>query len=199
MDRAVERIEAAMDQGERILVYGDYDVDGTTAVALMSSFLMETYPQVATYIPDRYREGYGPSFQGIDFALDNEVTLIIALDCGIKALDQNAHAKKNGVDVIVCDHHLPGGGLPPAVAILDPKREDCGYPYKELCGCGVGFKLIQALGQKQGRDIKELIPYLDLVATAIGADVVPLTGENRVLAYFGLKVINSQPRTGIKA
>ena len=199
MDRAVARIEAAMEQGENILVYGDYDVDGTTAVALMSSFLLETYPQVATYIPDRYLEGYGLSFQGIDFSLDNDVTLIIALDCGIKALEQIARAKEHGVDVIVCDHHLPGRELPPAIAILDPKREDCGYPYKELCGCGVGFKLIQALGERWGRDLKDMIPYLDLVATAIGADVVPLTGENRVLAHFGLRVINSSPRHGLAA
>jgi len=199
MDRAVERIETAIKRGEKILVYGDYDVDGTTAVALMSSFLMEAYPQVDTYIPDRYKEGYGLSFKGIEYALDNDMTLIIALDCGVKALEQIAHAKEKGVDVIVCDHHLPGGQLPAAVAILDPKREDCGYPYKELCGCGVGFKLIQALGQRRGRDIKDLIPYLDLVATAIGADVVPLTGENRVLAHFGLRVINSRPRMGLKA
>lgn len=199
MDRAVARIELAMHRGERILVYGDYDVDGTTAVALMSSFLMETHPEVATYIPDRYREGYGLSFQGIDYALDNDMTLIIALDCGIKASEQIVHAKEHGIDVIVCDHHLPGEELPPAVAILDPKRADCDYPYKELCGCGVGFKLIQALGQKWGKPITGLVPYLDLVATAIGADVVPLTGENRVLAHYGLQVINRSPRTGIKA
>lgn len=200
MDRAVERIERALAQGERILVYGDYDVDGTTSVALLSSFLKETHPLlVDTYIPDRYLEGYGLSFRGVDYALDNGMTLIIALDCGIKALEQIAHAKAQGVDVIVCDHHIPGGELPQAVAILDPKREDCDYPYKELCGCGVGFKLIQALGSKRGRTVEELLPYLDLVATAIGADVVPLSGENRVLAHFGLKVINSAPRTGIRA
>jgi len=199
MDLAVERIERAMAQGENILVYGDYDVDGTTAVALLSSFLRETHPQVATYIPDRYREGYGLSYQGIDFALDNDMGLIIALDCGIKALEPIAYAKKKGVDVIVCDHHRPGGQLPAAVAILDPKREDCGYPYKELCGCGVGFKLIQALGGRRGMQPLELVPYLDLVATAIGADVVPLTGENRVLAHYGLKVINTRPRLGLKA
>ena len=199
MDRAVERIETAMEKGEKILVYGDYDVDGTTAVALMSSFLMETHQLVATYIPDRYKEGYGLSYQGIEYALDNEMTLIIALDCGVKAVEQIAHARAKGVDVIVCDHHFPGHELPPAIAILDPKREDCGYPYKELCGCGVGFKLIQALGARRGGDIKDLVPYLDLVATAIGADVVPLTGENRVLAHFGLRALNSRPRMGLKA
>src|SRR5690554_6062763 len=168
MDRAVERIERALGQQERILVYGDYDVDGTTSVALVSSFLKETHPSlVDTYIPDRYLEGYGLSFQGVEYALDNDISLVIALDCGIKALVQIAYAKEKGVDVIVCDHHIPGGELPPAVAILDPKREDCDYPYKELCGCGVGFKLIQALAGKRGGKVEELLPYLDLVATAI--------------------------------
>jgi len=199
MDKAVQRIEQAMSKGENILVYGDYDVDGTTSVALMSSFLMETYPNVATYIPDRYLEGYGISFQGIDFAADNDVCLMIALDCGIKAIDQIKYAKEKGIDVIVCDHHRPGQQLPEAVAVLDPKQEDCEYPYKELCGCGVGFKLIQALASKQGKTIKDLMPYLDLVATAIAADIVPITGENRVLAHYGLQVINEHPRTGIKA
>lgn len=199
MDRAVERIERAIREGERILVYGDYDVDGTTAVALVSSYLMESHPLVDTYIPDRYLEGYGLSIKGIDYARDNDISLVIALDCGIKALEQIAHAARHGVDVIVCDHHRPGSELPGAVAVLDPKREDCGYPYKELCGCGVGFKLIQALASRLGRNAEELLPYLDLVATAIGADVVPLTGENRVLAHFGLKVINSKPRIGIGA
>ncbi|MFN3138411.1 MAG: single-stranded-DNA-specific exonuclease RecJ [Allomuricauda sp.] len=199
MDKAVQRIEQAMSKGENILVYGDYDVDGTTSVALMSSFLMESYPNVATYIPDRYLEGYGISFQGIDFAVDNDVCLMIALDCGIKAIDQIKYAKEKGIDVIVCDHHRPGQQLPEAVAVLDPKQEDCEYPYKELCGCGVGFKLIQALASKQGKTIKDLMPYLDLVATAIAADIVPITGENRVLAHYGLQVINEYPRTGIKA
>lgn len=199
MDKAVERIQQAMANKENILVYGDYDVDGTTSVALMSSFLMETYPNVATYIPDRYLEGYGISFQGIDFAGDNDISLIIALDCGIKAIDQIKYAKEKGIDVIVCDHHRPGEILPDAVAILDPKQKDCEYPYKELCGCGVGFKLIQALGSKQGKTIDDLLLYLDLVATAIAADIVPITGENRVLAYYGLLVINENPRTGIKA
>lgn len=199
MHKAVERIGQAMTNHENILVYGDYDVDGTTSVALMSSYLMETYPQVATYIPDRYLEGYGISFQGIDFAADNDISLIIALDCGIKAIDQIKYAKAKGIEVIVCDHHRPGNILPDAVAILDPKQKDCEYPYKELCGCGVGFKLIQALASKRGKTIDDLILYLDLVATAIAADIVPITGENRALAYYGLMVINENPRTGIKA
>src|SRR5690606_2658452 len=181
------------------LVYGDYDVDGTTSVALLSSFLKSYYSNVSTYIPDRYDEGYGVSFKGIDYAHDNDFKLIIALDCGIKAIDKVAYASEKNIDFIICDHHRPGKELPIAVAVLDPKREDCNYPYKELCGCGVGFKLIQALAGKQGIQIADLIPYLDLVATAIGADIVPITGENRILAYFGLKVINSNPRTGFKA
>lgn len=199
MQKAVERIEQAFANGENILVYGDYDVDGTTSVALISSYLQETYPNVATYIPDRYAEGYGISFKGIDFAADNDIGLMIALDCGIKAIEQIAYAKDKGIDVIVCDHHRPGKDLPEAVAILDPKQEDCAYPYKELCGCGVGFKLIQALADQQGKTIDDILPYLDLVATAIAADIVPITGENRVLAYYGLMVINENPRTGIKA
>ena len=199
MHKAVERIEQAIANDENIMVYGDYDVDGTTSVALMSSYLMETYPNVATYIPDRYSEGYGISFQGIDFAADNDISLMIALDCGIKAIGQIKYAKEKGIDVIVCDHHRPGEILPDAVAILDPKQKDCEYPYKELCGCGVGFKLIQALASKRGKTIDDLILYLDLVATAIAADIVPITGENRALAYYGLMVINENPRTGIKA
>ena len=199
MDKAVQRIEMAIANQENILVFGDYDVDGTTSVALVSSFLKENYPNVATYIPDRYAEGYGISLQGIDFAADNDISLIIALDCGVKALEQVKYAKEKAIDFIVCDHHRPGDKLPEAVAILDPKREDCLYPYKELCGCGVGFKLIQALASKQGMGLETLTNYLDLVATAIAADIVPITGENRVLTYFGLQVINSYPRTGIKA
>lgn len=199
MDKAVERIEKAITNGENILVYGDYDVDGTSAVALMSSFLLSVYTNVSTYIPDRYDEGYGVSYQGIDFAHDNSVSLIIALDCGIKAVDKVAYAREKGIDFIICDHHLPGETIPDAVAVLDPKRNDCLYPYKELCGCGVGFKLIQALGEQMGYTTEDLIPYLDLVATAIGADIVPITGENRVLAYFGLQVINSDPRAGFRA
>ncbi|MDP2525919.1 single-stranded-DNA-specific exonuclease RecJ [Maribacter dokdonensis] len=199
MDIAVERIEEAIANGENILVYGDYDVDGTTAVALMSSYLLSYYPNVATYIPDRYDEGYGVSFKGIDFAEDNDFTLIVALDCGVKAIDKVAYAKEKGIDFIICDHHRPGTILPSAVAVLDPKREDCSYPYDELCGCGVGFKLIQALGSRRGEAIDDVIYYLDLVATAIGADIVPITGENRILAYYGLQVINQQPRIGFKA
>ena len=199
MDIAVERIEEAIANGENILVYGDYDVDGTTAVALMSSYLLSYYPNVATYVPDRYDEGYGVSFKGIDFAEDNDFTLIVALDCGVKAIDKVAYAKEKGIDFIICDHHRPGTILPSAVAVLDPKREDCSYPYDELCGCGVGFKLIQALGSRKGETIDDVIYYLDLVATAIGADIVPITGENRILAYYGLQVINQQPRIGFKA
>jgi single-stranded-DNA-specific exonuclease len=199
MDKAVARIELAIENHENILVFGDYDVDGTTAVSLVSSYLKSHYPNIATYIPDRYDEGYGISFKGIDFADDNGFSLIIALDCGIKSIDHIAYAKEKNIDFIICDHHRPGNILPDAVAILDPKREDCYYPYDELCGCGVGFKVIQALGQQRGETIDDLVEYLDLVATAIAADIVPITGENRVLAYFGLQVINSDPRPGIKA
>ncbi|AXG68819.1 single-stranded-DNA-specific exonuclease RecJ [Kordia sp. SMS9] len=199
MDVAVARIDNAIADGENILIYGDYDVDGTTSVALVSSYLKTIYPNIATYIPDRYEEGYGVSFMGIDFASDNDISLIITLDCGIKAIEKVAYATEKGIDMIICDHHRPGTELPKAVAILDPKREDCQYPYDELCGCGVGFKLIQAIGSKRGQTITDLFPYLDLVATAIAADIVPLTGENRTLAYFGMQVINSAPRAGIKA
>ncbi|MFZ0599243.1 MAG: single-stranded-DNA-specific exonuclease RecJ [Flavobacterium sp.] len=199
MDKAVARIEMAIENQENIMVFGDYDVDGTTAVSLVSSYLKSHYPNIATYIPDRYAEGYGISFKGIDFADDNGISLIIALDCGIKSIDHIAYAKEKNIDFIICDHHRPGEFLPDAVAVLDPKREDCHYPYDELCGCGVGFKLIQALGTNREETIEDLIPYLDLVATAIAADIVPITGENRVLAYFGLQVINSDPRPGIKA
>jgi single-stranded-DNA-specific exonuclease len=199
MDLAVARIEKAISSEENILVYGDYDVDGTTSVALMSSFLRSYSPFVATYIPDRYDEGYGVSYKGIDFAADNDISLIIALDCGIKAVEKVAYAKEKGIDFIICDHHRPGSEIPAAVAVLDPKREDCEYPYKELCGCGVGFKLIQALAAKRNLKLENLLPYLDLVATAIGADIVPITGENRILAYHGLHVINVAPRMGFKA
>ena len=199
MDKAVVRIENAIQNGENILVFGDYDVDGTTSVALLSSYLKSYYPNVSTYIPDRYEEGYGVSYKGIDFADDNEFSLIIALDCGIKAIDKVAYASGKNIDFIICDHHRPGKEIPKAVAVLDPKREDCDYPYDELCGCGVGFKLVQALAGRRGLGIDDLILYLDLVATAIAADIVPMTGENRILAYYGLKVINSNPRIGIKA
>jgi len=199
MDKAVIRIEKAIENQERILVFGDYDVDGTTAVSLVSSYLKSFYPNIDTYIPDRYAEGYGISFKGIDYAEDNEISLIIALDCGIKSIDHIAYANAKNIDFVICDHHRPGNSLPEAVAILDPKRLDCDYPYDELCGCGIGFKLIQALGQNRNQTIEDLIPYLDLVATAIGADIVPITGENRILAKFGLDVINSNPRPGFKA
>lgn len=199
MDKAVSRIELAIKNNENILVFGDYDVDGTTAVSLVSAYLKTHYSNVATYIPDRYDEGYGISFKGIDYADDNEFSLIIALDCGIKSIDHVAYAKERKIDFIICDHHRPGEFLPDAVAVLDPKRSDCTYPYDELCGCGIGFKLIQALGKNNGETIEDVVPYLDLVATAIAADIVPMTGENRVLAHFGLQVINSDPRPGIKA
>ncbi|OSY87182.1 recombinase RecJ [Tenacibaculum holothuriorum] len=199
MELAVKRIETAITNNENILVYGDYDVDGTTAVSLMASYLRTIHPNIATYIPDRYDEGYGVSYKGIDFAHDNDFTLIIALDCGIKAIEKVAYAKEKGVDFIICDHHKPGKEIPKAVAILNPKRVDCDYPYKELCGCGVGFKLIQSLGLKYNQTIEDLAEYLDLVATAIAADIVPITGENRILTYYGLEVINSNPRNGIKA
>src|SRR5690554_3826494 len=199
MDQAVARIELALSHNENILVFGDYDVDGTSSVALMSTYLKTRTEQIATYIPDRYDEGYGVSIKGIDFAHDNDFTLIIALDCGVKAIDKVAYAKEKGIDFIICDHHRPGKELPDAIAVLDPKRDDCNYPFKELCGCGVGFKLIQALASREGQAVDVLIEYLDLVATAIGADIVPIVGENRVLAYFGLQVINTNPRPGIKA
>ena len=199
MDKAVDRIEVALKNNEQILVYGDYDVDGTSSVALMASYLETKSTQISTYIPDRYAEGYGVSYKGIDFASDNDFSLIIALDCGVKAIEKVAYAKKKGIDFIICDHHRPGKNLPPAVAILDPKRPDCAYPFKELCGCGVGFKLIQALASKDGTSVESLVEYLDLVATAIGADIVPIVGENRALAYFGLQIINTNPRPGFKA
>ncbi|MBC2843969.1 single-stranded-DNA-specific exonuclease RecJ [Winogradskyella flava] len=199
MDKAVQRIEKAIASGENILVYGDYDVDGTTSVALMSSYLKKRIDTVATYIPDRYDEGYGISYKGIDFAHDNDFSLIIALDCGVKAIDKVAYAKDKGIEFIICDHHRPGDNIPDAVAVLDPKRDDCEYPFKELCGCGVGFKLITALASKQGQAVEDLVEYLDLVATAIGADIVPIVGENRALAYIGLHVINTDPRPGMKA
>ena len=199
MEKAVLRIENAIENEENILIYGDYDVDGTTSVSLVYSYLKTFYPKVATYIPDRYNEGYGISYQGIDFADDNDFSLIIALDCGIKAVEKVAYATEKGIDFIICDHHKPGDEIPDAIAVLNPKRVDCEYPYKELCGCGVGFKLIQALASNRNQNINDLLPYLDLVATAIAADIVPMTGENRILTYYGLQVINANPRNGIKA
>ncbi|MEN8703364.1 MAG: single-stranded-DNA-specific exonuclease RecJ [Polaribacter sp.] len=199
MDLAVARIDKAIASQENILVFGDYDVDGTTAVSLVASYLRTLTPNIATYIPDRYAEGYGVSYAGIDFAEDNDFSLIIALDCGIKAIEKVAYANEKQIDFIICDHHKPGAEIPNAVAVLNAKREDCSYPFDELCGCGVGFKLIQALGISRNQTIEEFVPYLDLVATAIAADIVPMNGENRVLAYYGLQVINENPRNGIKA
>jgi len=199
MDKAVNRIETAILNRENILIFGDYDVDGTTAVSLVSSYLKTLSPNVATYIPDRYAEGYGISYLGIDYADDNGCSLIIALDCGIKSIDHVNYAKTKNIDFIICDHHRPGDEIPDAVAVLDPKQNDCNYPYDELCGCGIGFKLIQALGMNRGQNTEDLTGYLDLVATAIAADIVPMTGENRILAKFGLEVINVSPRPGIKA
>ena len=199
MDRAVSRIEKAITDNENILIYGDYDVDGTTSVSLVSSYLKTITNHIATYIPDRYDEGYGISYQGIDFASDNNFSLIIALDCGIKAIEKVSYASQKNVDFIICDHHKPGDEIPNAFAVLNPKRVDCTYPYKELCGCGVGFKLVHALASRRGQTIEDIQQYLDLVATAIAADIVPITGENRILTYYGLEVINSNPRNGIKA
>ena len=201
MDKAVDRILSAIEKNEKVLVFGDYDVDGTTSVACMFRFLQKiSQPQnIDFYIPHRYREGYGVSKMGIDFAKGNNFSLIISLDCGIKSIDLISYAKNLGLDFIVCDHHLPDEELPPAIAILNPKQKDCKYPYKELCGCGVGFKLITALSQKLDLPQEEYIKYLDLVATAIAADIVPITGENRVLAFYGLKKINEDPNAGIKA
>mgnify|MGYP000624867595 CR=1 FL=1 len=199
MDRAVSRIEKAITDNENILIYGDYDVDGTTSVSLVSSYLKTITNHIATYIPDRYDEGYGISYQGIDFASDNNFSLIIALDCGIKAIEKVSYASQKNVDFIICDHHKPGDEIPNAFAVLNPKRVDCTYPYKELCGCGVGFKLVHALASRRGQTIEDIQQYLDLVATAIAADIVPITGENRILTYYGLEVINTNPRNGIKA
>ena len=193
MDRAVERLNDAILNNEKILLFGDYDVDGTTAVALMYSYLIKKYPAIDFYIPDRYSEGYGVSFKGIDHASDNNFKLIISLDCGIKSNDKVAYAKEKNIDFIVCDHHTPGDELPDGI-ILDPKRKDCTYPYKELSGCGVGFKLLQGLIQKNGWNEEELFEYLDLLAISIGADIVPITGENRILCYYGLKKLNESPR-----
>jgi single-stranded-DNA-specific exonuclease len=199
MDKAVERIENAMANKEHILVYGDYDVDGTTAVSLVYTFLKTLSGNVGHYIPDRYLEGYGISTQGIDFAKENGYTLIIALDCGIKSNEKIAYANSLGVDFIICDHHRPGLELPAAYAVLDPKRNDCDYPYKELSGCGVGFKLVQAFAQKNFIPFNQIEQYLDLVAISIAADIVPITGENRILAFYGLQRLNREPRPGVKA
>lgn len=198
MNIAVERISTAIKKNEKILVYGDYDVDGTTAVAMMYSFLKEQYSNVEYYIPDRYKEGYGVSYQGIDFGYQNNCKVLITLDCGIKAVEKVRYARTKGLDVIICDHHYPGDEIPKATAVLDPKQPSCSYPYKELSGCGVGFKLIHAFARVHGIPFSKIAHYLDLVAVSIASDIVPLTGENRVLAYYGLKQLNESPRTGLK-
>ena len=198
MNIAVDRISTAVKKNEKILVYGDYDVDGTTAVALMYSFLKDQYSNVDYYIPDRYKEGYGVSFQGLDYAFQTNCKLVITLDCGIKAVEKVKYARTKGLDVIICDHHYPGDEIPKALAVLDPKQPLCNYPYKELSGCGVGFKLIHAYSRVHGIPFSSIFNYLDLVAVSIASDIVPITGENRVLAYFGLKQLNESPRTGLK-
>lgn len=198
MDKAVRRILAAINKKEKILVYGDYDVDGTTAVALMYTFLKKFHKYIDFYIPDRYSEGYGISYQSIDFAKEKNFKLIIALDCGIKAVDKIDYANTKGIDFIICDHHRPGEFLPKAYAVLDPKRLDCEYPYKDLSGCGVGFKLAQAFINQRNLSFEELTPFLDLLAISICADIVPITDENRVLTKFGLELLNAHPRIGIK-
>lgn len=199
MDKAVERLHQALTQNENILIYGDYDVDGTTAVAVMYRFLSPLTSRLDYYIPDRYNEGYGVSTQGIDYAAEQGCTLIITLDCGIKAVEKVAYAKSKGVDVIVCDHHTPGDELPAAVAVLNMKRDDCPYPYKDLSGCGVGFKLAQAYTQQYGLPFDNLVPLLQLLAMSIASDIVPITGENRILAHYGIKQINQAPFAGISA
>lgn len=199
MGEAVERIDRAMRKKEKILIYGDYDVDGTTAVSLVYSFFKELYFHVAYYVPDRYAEGYGVSYQGIEWARKHGYSLIIALDCGIKAAEKIAHANTLGIDFIICDHHRPSDVLPPAFAVLDPKRTDCYYPYDELSGCGIGFKLVQAFAQKKGIEFHKVTKLLDLVAVSIAADIVPITGENRILAYFGLQRLNRSPRPGFRS
>ena len=198
MQKAVDRIETVIASGEKVLVYGDYDVDGTTSVAMMYSFLKKKIKVIEYYIPCRYDEGYGISLKGIDYAKENNFALIIALDCGIRAVNQVDYAKEKGVDFIICDHHNPGKKIPNAVALLNPKQADCNYPYKELSGCGVGFKLIQAFSQQNNIDFSDIIEYLDLLTVSIGADIVPMTGENRVFSFYGLQQINKSPRVGLK-
>ena len=199
MQDAVDRIELALKKGEKILIYGDYDVDGTTSVSMMFCFLSRFTDKIGYYIPDRYDEGYGISFKGIDFAQTEEYSLIIALDCGIRAVKQIEYASVKEIDFIICDHHTPGVNIPRAISILNPKQEDCNYPFKELSGCGVGFKLIQAISEKRDIDFNEIGEYLDLLAVSIGADIVEMRDENRVLAFFGMKIINQSPRSGLKA
>lgn len=198
MDKAVNRIIRALNSNESLLIYGDYDVDGTTSVAMVYSYFKKYFTNIDYYIPDRYTEGYGISYKGIDYAAENGFRLIIALDCGIKAVDKIKYAKGKGIEFIICDHHNPGTITPMAEAVLDPKQPDCPYPYKELSGCGVGFKLIQAFHKKQGLPLSDIFVYLDLLAVSIASDIVPITGENRILAFYGLKQINENPSTGIK-
>ena len=200
MDKAVERVDEAVRNGEKIMVYGDYDVDGTTAVALVYTFLRQIgHNNLTFYIPDRYTEGYGVSVRSIDIAAKQGVTLVIALDCGIKAVEKVEYAKQKGIDFIICDHHLPGDEIPAAVAVLEPKVDECHYPFDELSGCGVGFKLVQGYAQKKNIDFRKVERLLDLVVVSTAADIVPLTGENRVLAYYGLKMLNENPRKGLKS
>src|SRR5690606_22458631 len=196
-DKAIDRIEKAIFENEKILIYGDYDVDGTTAVSLVHSYFQTFYPNTSTYIPDRYTEGYGISLKGIDFAEDNGFSLIIALDCGIKAAAKIDYATEKNIDFIICDHHLPGESLPKAIAVLYPKRADCGYPFKELSGCGVGFKLIQAIAEKLNLPQETVFDYLDLAVVSIAADIVPIVDENRTLAHFGLQKLRNSPRIGL--
>jgi single-stranded-DNA-specific exonuclease len=199
MDLAIERLNRAIHNGENILIYGDYDVDGTTSVALVFSYLKKIYSNVHYYIPDRYQEGYGISKNGIEWANKNNINLIISLDCGIKAIEMTKLANKKGIDLIICDHHLPGATLPEAYAILDPKRKECKYPYKDLSGCGVGFKFMQGFAKYNKLDDAELFEYLDFLAVSIASDIVPVNGENRIFSYFGLEKLNSNPRPGLKA
>lgn len=198
MHEAVNRIATAFLNKEKVLIYGDYDVDGTTSVATVYSFFREIYPNIDYYIPHRYTEGYGISFKGIDYAAENNFSLVIALDCGVKANEQMAYANQKNIDFIICDHHLPGSELPRAIAVLDPKRSDCNYPFKELSGCGIGFKLIQAFAIRHQLPAEKYLQYLDLVCVSIGADIVPIIGENRILAWHGLKKLNERPTNGIK-
>ncbi|MCH1472914.1 MAG: single-stranded-DNA-specific exonuclease RecJ [Bacteroidia bacterium] len=198
MDKAIERVQLAQEKKEGVLIYGDYDVDGTTSVALVYSFFKDKFDKIDFYIPDRYKEGYGISTQGIDYAKNAGLSLIIALDCGIRSIDKVEYAKSLGIDFIICDHHLPGDSIPNAAAVLDPKQEDCDYPFKELAGCGIGLKLAQAYAQVCDLDERSYLQYLDYATLSIASDIVPIEDENRVIAHFGLKIINQQPRTGLK-
>lgn len=199
MQKAVDRLSSAISNNEKIMIYGDYDVDGTTGIALLYKFLKNFYDNIEYYVPDRYAEGYGISFMGLDYAIDNKFNLLISVDCGIKAVEKVAYANEKGLDVIICDHHTPGDTLPDAYALLDPKQKDCNYPYKELSGCGVAFKLLQAYSSANNIDPELVFEYLDLVVVSIGSDIVPITGENRILAYYGLQRLSSDPCEGLKS